>query len=61
MTRWIFCRVSSDTGRLPLSAYETVLRETPARRAISPMFTGLLLRTGSMASQFVEPVRVKGS
>jgi hypothetical protein len=24
---------------LPLSAYDTVLRETPARRAISPMFT----------------------
>ncbi|WP_234312041.1 hypothetical protein [Streptomyces griseus] len=40
MTRWIFSRVSSDTGRLPLRAYDTVLRETPARLAISPMFTG---------------------
>ncbi|GAB2909804.1 hypothetical protein GCM10027075_06710 [Streptomyces heilongjiangensis] len=39
MTRWIFSRVSSDTGRLPLSAYDTVLRATPARLAISPMFT----------------------
>jgi hypothetical protein len=39
MTTWILRRVSSDTGRFPLSAYDTVLRETPALRAISPMFT----------------------
>jgi hypothetical protein len=39
MTSWILRRVSSETGRLPLRAYDTVLRETPARRAISPMFT----------------------
>src|SRR5688572_28701913 len=37
MTLSIRRRVASDTARLPLRAYETVLRETPARRAISPM------------------------
>ncbi|EGJ72888.1 hypothetical protein STTU_0099 [Streptomyces sp. Tu6071] len=31
--------IASDTCRFPLSTYETVLRETPALRAISPMFT----------------------
>ncbi|GAB3975611.1 hypothetical protein GCM10029978_060190 [Actinoallomurus acanthiterrae] len=40
MTDWMRRRVSSDTGRLPLRAYETVLRDTPDRLAISPMFTG---------------------
>ncbi|GAA0339195.1 hypothetical protein GCM10010151_31070 [Actinoallomurus spadix] len=42
MTAWMRCRVASDTERLPLSAYDTVLRETPDRRAISPMFIELL-------------------
>src|ERR1044071_7596087 len=31
------CLVAALTGRRPVSAYETVLRATPARRAISPM------------------------
>jgi hypothetical protein len=35
-------RVASATERLPLSAYDTVLRDTPERRAISPMFIGFL-------------------
>src|SRR3954464_8803383 len=39
MTSWIRRRVASDRVRLPLSAYDTVLRDTPARRAISPMFS----------------------
>src|SRR4051812_28665602 len=39
MTSWIRRRVASRSGRLPLSAYDTVLRDTPARRAISPMFS----------------------
>jgi hypothetical protein len=38
MTAWIRRRVSGPIARLPLIAYETVLRDTPARRAISPMF-----------------------
>ncbi len=40
MTAWMRRRVSSATGRLPLSAYDTVLRDTPDLLAISPMFTG---------------------
>jgi hypothetical protein len=39
MTSLIRRAVAVDTGRLPDSAYDTVLRETPARLAISPMFT----------------------
>jgi hypothetical protein len=42
MTAWMRRRVSSDTVRLPLNAYDTVLRDTPARRAISPMFIVIL-------------------
>jgi hypothetical protein len=38
MTAWIRCLVSVLTDRRPLNAYDTVLRDTPARRAISPMF-----------------------
>ncbi|GAB3084081.1 hypothetical protein GCM10027186_49850 [Micromonospora schwarzwaldensis] len=41
MTAWIRCRVAAETGRLPLNTYDTVLRDTPARRAISPMFIPL--------------------
>jgi len=32
---------------LPLSAYDTVLGDTPERRAISPMFIELLRGTGA--------------
>jgi hypothetical protein len=32
---------------LPLSAYDTVLGDTPERRAISPMFIKLLRGTGA--------------
>jgi hypothetical protein len=69
MTPWILARVSWETGRFPLSAYDTVLRETPARLAISPMFTGAPCRviepvrlfrgTTSAGWPIVEPVRVK--
>ncbi len=38
MTSLIRWAVAVDTGRFPLSAYDTVLRDTPARLAISPMF-----------------------
>src|SRR5258708_36647053 len=38
MTCWTRARVCSETFRLPLRAYETVLRDTPARLAISSMF-----------------------
>ena len=44
-------RVSREMERLPDSAYETVLRETPAARATSPIVAIVLLvpfRTGSM-------------
>jgi hypothetical protein len=41
ITSWIRLRVLLATGRLPLSAYDTVLRDTPARRAISPMLMQL--------------------
>src|SRR3954452_21751783 len=49
MTATMRRRVSSDTVRLPLRTYDTVLRDTPARRAISPMFM-TLPRTGSTRS-----------
>src|SRR3954452_10623758 len=39
MTSWIRRRVASDRVRLPLRAYHTLLRDTAARRAISPMFS----------------------
>src|SRR3954453_15551280 len=42
------CRVASETARLPLSAYDTVLGDTPERRAISPMFIELLRGTGAV-------------
>jgi hypothetical protein len=35
-------RIASEMDRLPLSAYETVLRATPTRRAISPMLRRLV-------------------
>jgi hypothetical protein len=47
MTSWIRRRVAYDTVRLPLSAYDTVLRDTPARRATSPMFIHAPVRTDS--------------
>ncbi|GAA4613017.1 hypothetical protein GCM10023195_56150 [Actinoallomurus liliacearum] len=50
MTAWMRCRVASDTARLPLSAYDTVLRDTPERRAISPMFIELLRGTGTVGT-----------
>ncbi|GLY92602.1 hypothetical protein Airi02_105300 [Actinoallomurus iriomotensis] len=46
MTDWMRCLVASDTDRLPLRAYDTVLRDTPDRRAISPMFIKLLRGVG---------------
>src|SRR5687768_5602753 len=38
MTSLIRRTVAAETGRLPLNAYDTVLRDTPTRLAISPMF-----------------------
>jgi hypothetical protein len=54
MTCWMRRFVVSETGRLPLSAYETVLRDTPARLAISPMFIVLL---ATDVATMVEPIR----
>ena len=36
-------RVSGEIGRAPLSTYDTVLRDTPARRATSAMVTAIPL------------------
>ena len=52
MTAWMRCRVSAETGRLPLSAYDTVLRATPERRAISPMFIALRARVVESVNRF---------
>src|SRR3954449_283152 len=41
------CRVASETARLPLSAYDTVLGDTPERRGVSPMFIELLPGPGA--------------
>jgi hypothetical protein len=57
MTCWMRRRVDSETARLPLSAYDTVLRDTPERRAISPMFidslTAVRLRPGAYSNDLV--------
>src|SRR6266700_4478007 len=64
MTSWMRRRVDSETARLPDSAYDTVLRDTPERRAISPMFIELPRggparpRTCRSTAATVEPIRL---
>ncbi len=51
-------RVSREMDRLPDSAYDTVLRETPASRATSPMVAiVLLVRVVPVSTTTVEPIR----
>jgi hypothetical protein len=53
ITRVIRSCSSGLTCRFPLSTYDTVLRDTPASFAISPMFTrGLLAVANRFANRF---------
>ena len=43
MAAWMRSCVSPEIGRFPERAYDTVLRDTPATRATSPMVATVLL------------------